>query len=156
VGAKQLWSAADDKGVMIDDPVSENVIGACIEVHRHLGPGLLEATYEECVCHELAMRGVTYKRQFEQPVVYKGLELASVYRLDLVVEDRIIVELKSVDVVLPVHYAQLSTYLRVTPFDVGLLINFNVSVLKQGIRRFTKSTHNFVDLPLISKTPISQ
>jgi GxxExxY protein len=141
---------------MIDDPVSEQVIGACIEVHRHLGPGLLEGIYEECVCHELAARGVAYKRQFVMPVAYKGVELDSVYRLDLVVEDRVIVEFKSVDVVLPVHFAQLSTYLRATHFEVGLLINFNVAVLKQGIRRFTKSTDKFLDLPLISKTPISQ
>ena len=95
-------------------------------------------------------------RQLVWPVAYKGLELEAYYRLDLVVENRVIVELKSVDTVLPVHFAQLSTYLRMTPFEVGLLINFNVAVLKQSIRRFTKSTHKFCDLPLISKTPISQ
>jgi len=123
------------------------VIGACIEVHRHLGPGLLESVYEECVCFELAARGVAFARQVMLPVRYKELELDAFYRLDLLVDDRVVVELKSVEVILPVHIAQLSTYLRASEYDVGLLINFHVGLLKQGIRRFTKSADKVVRSP---------
>ena len=132
---------------MIDDPVSEQVIGACIEVHRHLGPGLIERVYEECVCLELAARGLAFTRQVLLPVRYKGLELEAFYRLDLVVEERVVVELKSVEAILPVHIAQLSTYLQASSFDVGLLINFHVALLKQGIRRFTKSAGKVLRSP---------
>jgi GxxExxY protein len=124
-----------------DDVVSERVIGACIEVHRHLGPGLLEGIYEDCLCHELGLRGIDFVRQVVLPVSYKGLVLDACYRLDLVAEARLIVELKSVEALLPVHVAQLSTYLRASQFEVGLLVNFNVALLKEGIRRFTKRAH---------------
>ena len=120
---------------MIDDPISEQIIGACIEVHRHLGPGLLEAHYEECLCYELRVRDLAVQRQLVVPVVYKGMLLDCNYRLDLVVEDRVVVELKSVDALDSVHVAQLMSYLKLTPFEIGLLVNFNVTLLKHGLRR---------------------
>ncbi len=120
---------------MLDGEITEAILGAAIEVHRALGPGLLESTYEECLCHELALRGLTFKRQIDLPVDYKGIRLDCGYRLDVVVEDAVIVELKSVEKLVPVHEAQLLTYLRLSGKKVGLLINFNVAVLKDGIVR---------------------
>ena len=117
------------------DPRTSAVIGAAIEVHRHLGPGLLESAYEECLCHELHLRGLEFKRQLEIPVLYKGLKLDCGYKLDLVVQEEVILELKSVEKLLPVHEAQLLTYLRLAGKKVGLLINFNVPSLTQGIIR---------------------
>jgi GxxExxY protein len=115
--------------------ITEVIIGAAIEVHRALGPGLLESAYEECLCHELTIRQVPFERQRALPVVYKGLHLDCGYRLDLVVADRVVVEIKAVERLLPIHEAQLLTYLKLGGWQVGLLINFNVPVLKQGIRR---------------------
>ncbi|MEW6667907.1 MAG: GxxExxY protein [Thermodesulfobacteriota bacterium] len=112
------------------------VIGAAIEVHKILGPGLLESAYEECLCHELDLRRIRYKRQQAVPVEYKGVHLDCGYRIDLLVEDLVILELKSVDRLEPIHEAQILTYLKLTGLKVGLLINFNVPVLKEGIRRF--------------------
>jgi GxxExxY protein len=117
------------------DPRTEPVIGAAIEVHKQLGPGLLESTYEECLCHELHLRGIQFQRQLDLPVLYKGLKLDCGYRLDLLVEDTVVVELKALEQILPVHEAQLLTYLRLAQKSVGLLINFNVPLLKDGIRR---------------------
>jgi GxxExxY protein len=119
-------------------PVNEltrEIIGAAIEVHKALGPGLLESTYEQCLCRELDIRRVPYQRQRELPVFYKGLMLDCGYRLDLLVADTIVVEIKSVEALLPIHEAQLLTYMRLGGWTVGLLINFNVVILKQGIRR---------------------
>jgi GxxExxY protein len=110
-------------------------IGAAIEVHRNLGPGLLESAYEECLCHELHLRGLDFKRQVALPLLYKGLKLDCGYKLDLIVQDQVILELKAVDKLLPIHEAQLLTYLRLTGKRVGLLINFNVPLLTQGIIR---------------------
>ena len=118
-----------------DDVVSERVIGACIEVHRTLGPGLLESVYEECLCYELAAAGMHFERQVNVPIRYKDIALGSTLRLDLVVQNHLIVELKSLEQLLPIHQAQLRTYLRVTRFRVGLLINFNVPILRYGLRR---------------------
>lgn len=116
--------------------LSYNIIGAAIEVHRVLGPGLLESAYEECLCHELDLRGLPYERQKPLPVVYKGVHLDAGYRLDVLVENRIVLELKAVEALLPIHEAQLLTYLKLGGWQVGLLINFNVEVLKEGgIRR---------------------
>ena len=115
--------------------LTRQIIGAAMEVHRQLGPGLLESAYEECLCHELRLRGISFQRQLDLPVEYKGLKLDCGYRLDLVVEDKVIVELKAVESILPVHEAQLLTYLRLTGKRVGLLINFNVPVLRRGIVR---------------------
>ena len=106
-----------------------------LEVHRNLGPGLLESAYEECLCHELHLRGLDFKRQVELPLLYKGLKLDCGYKLDLIVQDRIILELKAVEKLLPIHEAQLLTYLRLTGKRVGLLIKFNVPLLTQGIIR---------------------
>jgi GxxExxY protein len=119
--------------------VSHLVIGACMEVHRQLGAGLLESTYEECVCHELTLKGIGFERQKGLPVVYKGVKLDCGYRLDLVVEGCIILELKAVETILPVHEAQVLTYLKLSGLSLGLLINFNVPVLKQGIRRLVNN-----------------
>jgi len=115
--------------------ISYKIIGAAIEVHRGLGPGLLESAYEECLCHEIASLGLKYQRQVPLPVVYKGVELDCNYRMDIVVEDLILLELKSVQAIATVHIAQLMTYLKLSGLKLGLLINFNVDVLKDGIVR---------------------
>ena len=115
--------------------VTESIIGAAIEVHKALGPGLLESAYEECLCHELSLLGIDFVRQLKLPVKYKGIELDVGYRLDLYINSCVIVELKSVDKLTPIHDAQLLTYLRLLNCKTGLLINFNVPVLKQGLRR---------------------
>ena len=115
--------------------LSKEIIGAAIEVHRELGPGLLESAYEECLCHELYLRNVTFERQVLLPLHYKGLDLDCGYRLDILVDNLVIVELKTVDEIAEIHRAQLITYLRLKKLWLGLLINFNVPVLKQGIIR---------------------
>ena len=117
------------------DPRTSPIIGAAIEVHRQLGPGLLESVYEECLCHELHVRGLEFRRQVDLPVIYKGLKLACGYKLDLIVQNEVVLELKSVDKLHPIHEAQLLTYLRLAEKRVGLLINFNVPQLTQGIIR---------------------
>jgi GxxExxY protein len=121
---------------MTDNEITHQIIGAAIEVHKHLGPGLLESAYEECLFHELQLRNLRVERQKAVPVVYKQTKLECGYRLDLLVEGRIVVELKSVDGLGPIHEAIILTYLRMSGHKLGLLINFNVSVLKDGIRRF--------------------
>ncbi len=117
------------------DKLSRDIIGAAIEVHRTLGPGLLESAYEVCLGHELELRGVAFERQVPLPVMYKGVQLECGYRLDIVVEDLVVVELKAVERIEQVHEAQLLTYLRLTDLWLGLLINFNVPILRQGIKR---------------------
>ena len=112
------------------------IIGAAVEVHKHLGPGLLESAYEECLCRELGLRGVLFERQKPLPLAYKGIVLECGYRLDLLVESRIIVEIKSVETLAPIHEAQLLTYIKLARMRVGLLMNFNVPILKDGIKRF--------------------
>lgn len=120
---------------MIEREITHEILGAAIEVHRALGPGLLESAYEECLCYELGLRGLAYQRQVDLPVVYKGIHLDCGYRIDIVVEHAVIVELKCVEEFLPVHEAQLLTYLHLSRKRVGLLINFNVDVLRKGIIR---------------------
>jgi GxxExxY protein len=115
--------------------ITEATIGAAIEVHRALGPGLLESAYEECLCRELGLRHIPFERQRLLPVEYKGLSLDCGYRLDLLIADAVVVEIKAVENLLPIHEAQLLTYLRLGGWKVGLIINFNVPVLKRGIRR---------------------
>lgn len=115
--------------------LTAKLIGLCIEIHRELGPGLLESVYEECLAYELAMAGLRFERQMPLPVRYKEVDLDCGYRLDFVVEDRVILELKAVTELLPIHDAQLLTYLRIARRSLGLLINFNVPVLKRGIKR---------------------
>jgi GxxExxY protein len=115
--------------------LSERIIGAAIEVHRVLGPGLLESTYERCLVHELLLQGIHAQRQKKQPILYKGLEIEEGYRIDILVEEKIILELKVVDQLNPIHTAQLLTYLKLSGCQLGLLINFNVKLLKHGIKR---------------------
>jgi len=115
--------------------ITEAIIGASIEIHKTLGPGLLESVYEECLCTELALRGVAFTRQYPVPVEYKGSKLECGYKLDLLVENQVVVEIKSVQKLMPVHEAQLLTYLRLGKWRIGLLINFNVVILKDGIKR---------------------
>ena len=115
--------------------LSSKIIGAAIEVHKHLGPGLLESAYEECLCHELGIRGIKFDRQKPLPVEYKGRKLDCGYRLDILVEDMIILELKSCEKIEPIHKAQLLTYLKLSGLKLGLLLNFNTEVMKDGIVR---------------------
>ena len=115
--------------------LTDAIIGAAIDVHRAIGPGLMESAYEECLCHELQLRDIPFERQRVLPVTYKGLKLDCGYRLDLLVSDAVVVEIKAVEVLLPIHEAQLMTYLKLGGWKAGLLINFNVSLLKNGIRR---------------------
>jgi len=121
--------------MLIEEQLTETIIGAAIEVHRELGPGLLESAYEECFCHELHFRGLNFQRQVDLPIAYKGLKLDCGYRLDVVVENSVVIELKAIEQIRPIHHAQLLTYLRLSGRTVGLLINFNVAVLKNGIVR---------------------
>ena len=120
----------------INDLTGE-IISAAIEVHKVLGPGLLESTYEECLCRELSLRKFSFERQKELPIEYKGLKLDCGYHIDLIVEKRLIIELKACEGLLPIHKAQLLTYLKLTGIKVGLLINFNAPVLKEGIKRIS-------------------
>lgn len=115
--------------------LTEAVIGAAVEVHRALGPGLLESAYEQCLCRELSANRLAFERQVSMPIRYKGVQVDCGYRLDLLVEKSVVVELKCVEQLLPVHESQLLTYLKLSGIRVGLLINFNVSVLRQGIKR---------------------
>ena len=117
------------------EEVGRQVIGAAIEVHRELGPGLLESSYERCLVHELTLRGISAERQKPQPICYKGLELEEGYRLDVLVEGQVVLELKVVDTFTNLHTAQLLTYLKLSGCRLGYLINFNVPVLKDGIKR---------------------
>lgn len=115
--------------------LSNHIIGAAIEVHKTLGPGLLESTYEKCLCQELKLRGINFANQVPLPVVYKGKKLDCGYQMDLVVGDAVILELKSCEKIEPIHQAQLLTYLKLSGFKLGLLLNFNVPVMRDGIRR---------------------
>jgi len=119
--------------------VTGRVIGAAIDVHRELGPGLLESAYEECLARELDRREISYARQVLLPLFYRGCETDCRYKIDLVVQDRVVVEVKSVEQIAPVHGAQVLTYLRLSGYPIGLLINFNNVLLKNGVRRFALS-----------------
>ena len=118
-----------------EDTFSKEIIGAAIEVHRNLGPGLLESAYEECLCRELSICGLSFERQKPLAVSYKGVKLDCGYRLDVVVGGSVILELKTVDQIEPIHEAQLLTYLKLSGLKLGILINFNVPILKEGIKR---------------------
>jgi len=121
--------------------ITETIIGAAIEVHRALGPGLLESAYEACLAYELVERGVKVERQKELPLRYREVDLDCGYRLDLLVEDAVVVEVKSVDRLEPIHDAQVLSYLRLSGRHLGLLINFNVKMLKTGIKRLAHDLH---------------
>jgi GxxExxY protein len=118
------------------ESLSKDVLGAAIEVHKHLGPGLLESAYEECFSFELVQKGYKIERQKPIPVVYKEIKLDCGYRIDILVEDKLVLELKSVDCFNPVHEAQILTYMKFAQKKIGLLINFNVTLLKNGIKRY--------------------
>ena len=115
--------------------LTEAIIGAAMEVHRALGPGLLESIYEMCLCRELSIRGIPFERQVLIPVEYKGVKLDCRYRADIVVDGTILLEIKAIDSLLPIHDAQLLSYLKLGGWKIGLLINFNVELLKNGLRR---------------------
>lgn len=124
--------------VLVDhptNPLSERAIGAAIEVHRHLGPGLLESSYHACLCRELELQGVQFQSRVALPLEYKGVHLAKGYIIDLLVEQSLVLEIKCVEKLLPIHSAQLTTYMRLQGVSAGLLVNFNVDMLAKGIRR---------------------
>ena len=120
---------------LVLEDLTQEIIGAAIEVHRALGPGLLESAYEECLCRELTLRGISFMRQVPLPLEYKGVKLDCGYKLDVVIADSVILELKSIESISPIHEAQLLTYLKLAGKKVGFVINFNVPVLKSGIVR---------------------
>jgi GxxExxY protein len=122
--------------MITDNEITREIIGAAIEVHRLLGPGLLESAYEECLLKELTLRSLKVERQKPLPLVYKDVKLECGYRIDLLVESKFIVELKAVDALGPIHEAIILTYIRLSGCRLGLLINFNVTVLKEGIKRY--------------------
>ena len=130
--------------------LTELIIGAAIEVHRNTGPGLMESVYEECLCYELAQQGLNFQRQVELPVAYKGIKLNCGFRMDLVVEDSVVLELKTVDLLLPIHSAQLLTYLKLSGKKLGLLINFNEPPLKRGLKRLTTAPPVAPKIPSVS------
>jgi GxxExxY protein len=121
---------------MQGDPFTERIIGCAIEVHRTLGPGLLESTYQQCLARELHLEEIPFKLEHPLPVKYKGINLDCGYCVDLFLEDRLIIELKAVEEIKDIHKAQLITYLKLSKIDTGLLINFNVKRLREGIQRF--------------------
>ena len=124
------------RGIIYQDPLTSDVIGCMIEVHRALGPGLLESTYQQCLARELELNNISYKVEHPLPVEYKGVKLDCGYRIDLFIRDKVIVELKSVDAIKDIHKAQLITYMKLARIDTGLLVNFNVELLRDGIKRF--------------------
>jgi GxxExxY protein len=129
-------------GIPAEDLLTEQIIGAAIEVHQVLGPGLLESAYESCLCHELSLRGLPFRRQVELPVRYKNVRLECGYKIDVLVQELVVVELKAVEALQPVHDAQILTYLKLAQLSVGLLLNFHAPTPKQGLRRIV---NNFPD-----------
>jgi GxxExxY protein len=120
---------------MNENEISKVVVDACFEIHKTLGPGLLESVYEECLCRELILRNLSFKRQEPVAVEYKGVKLNCGFRFDLLVEDLVVVEVKAVDKIMPVHKSQLLTYLKIMDKKLGLLVNFNEALIKHGINR---------------------
>lgn len=125
-------------GVRINS-ITEKVIGCAIEVHRSIGPGLLESAYEECLCYELSQCGLSFERQVPLPVVYKAIKLDCGYILDIIVEELVILEVKAVERIMPIHEAQLLSYLRMLDKRVGLILNFHMSIMKNGVKRIVNS-----------------
>ena len=124
---------------MNENEISKIIIGKAIEVHKALGPGLLESAYQECLYFELIESGLKVEREKPMPIIYKDVKLDHGYRIDLLIEDKVVVEIKTVDAIMDVHEAQILTYLKLGDYKLGLLINFNVSLLKKGIRRFVNN-----------------
>jgi GxxExxY protein len=133
------------------ESITDQIIGAAIEVHRETGPGLLESVYEECLCYELSQRGLHFQRQVPLPVVYKGIKLDCGFKMDLLVEDTVVLELKTVEHLLPVHSAQLLTYLKLSGKQLGLLLNFNEPVLRRGLKRLV---NNFIEPQRLSVSAV--
>jgi len=127
---------------MSQDPLTGRIIGAATEVHKALGPGLLESAYQACLAYELEQQRIPFEQQVALPVEYKGVQLDLGYRMDFVVEDRVVLELKTVDAIAPVHEAQLLSYLKLSGHPIGLLINFHIAVLRDGIKRRILTQHN--------------
>ena len=121
--------------MLIEEQLTEQLIGAFIEVHSQPGAGLLESAYQECLCHELTLRNIGFQREVPLPVIYKGIKLDCGYRLDIVAEEKVVIEIKTVEKLLPVHEAQLLTYLKLSGYKVGLLVNFNCEVIRNGLKR---------------------
>jgi GxxExxY protein len=138
-----VLSVTKEAGVNYDmqriNRLTEQVIGAAIEVHRNLGPGLLESVYESCLAYELKQRALAFERQKALPLVYKAMRLDQGYRIDLLVEKQVVVELKVVEALTPVHEAQVLSYLKLSGCPIGLLMNFNVKLLTQGLRRYIRT-----------------
>jgi GxxExxY protein len=132
---REFYLRGAAKSMEQDSVLTRRVIGCAIEVHRTLGPGLLESVYEACLCHELTWAGIAHARQQKLPVIYKGDHVDCDLKIDVIVEQSLVLEIKSVQQILPVHEAQLLTYLRVSGFPLGLLLNFDEETMKQGIRR---------------------
>jgi GxxExxY protein len=124
------------KEIMEENKITEKIIGAAIEVHRTLGPGLLESAYQECLFYELRSLGLSVKKEVTLPIIYKEIKLNHGYRIDLLVNDKIVIELKTVESFTDVHFAQILTYLKLGEYPLGLLINFHTKLLKNGIKRF--------------------
>ncbi len=131
----ELFGMGDDHQFKEINELTKQIIGAAMEVHRTMGPGLLESAYEACLAYELSSRSLHFEQQRSLPISYKDVHLDCGYRLDIVVEEKVVIELKAVDTILPIHHAQLLTYLKLSGFKIGLLINFNVKLLKDGIKR---------------------
>ena len=133
--------------------LSEAILGAAISVHRELGPGLLESVYETCLAHELTERRLLFQRQISMPVLYGGVRIEGGYRIDFLVAERVVIEVKAVQTVLPIHRAQLLTYLRLSECPLGLLLNFNVPVLKDGITRLVNGFPDLCETSAPSASP---
>lgn len=131
----------------LEDKITETITGCGIEVHKILGPGLLESAYEECLCYELSQKNLSFRRQVDLPVIYKGVQLDCGYRMDLVVENLVIIEIKAIEKILPIHEAQLLSYLKLYNKTVGLLLNFHTSVLKNGLKRIVNDFQNLSASP---------
>ena len=121
--------------MLIDAALTEQIIGAAIEVHREIGPGVLESAYHRCLMREFDLRGIRYRHEVDLPIEYKGIRLDCEYRIDFIVEEKVVIEIKAVEKVLPVHEAQLLTYLKLSGYKVGLLINFHSAVIRNSIVR---------------------
>ncbi len=123
---------------MPEDTLTKKIIGLAIEVHKNLGPGLLESAYRDCLCHEFTLNNIPFEKEKALALNYKGLDILNSYRMDIIVDNRILIELKAVDKILPIHKAQIITYLKLSGIDTGLLINFHTFLLKEGIERFSR------------------
>ena len=140
--SKEKLTAETQRTQRKPNDISSEIIGAAFEVHTQLGPGLLESVYEKALAHELSLRGLKICTQVEVPVLYKGLHLGTGFRLDMLVENTVIVELKAIEKIQPIHVAQLLTYLKLQNLELGLLLNFNLTTMREGIKRVVNNFHH--------------